>query len=153
MKKLIVVILSLVLVFSLVACGGSEDPVTTEAPETPSEEPAAPAVADLSKVDVEIAFGDFDGMQAFQQKLANFEAENFVVKIDATIEKLGSNYSLMEHNADGSGLGVTVVVDGWADADYPADDTHVQVLGAVVTDGWNHYISVLPENFTVVPEN
>jgi len=154
MKKWIAVILSLVLMLSLVACGGkTEQPDTTDAPavDVPTEAPASPA-ADLSKVDYEIAFGDIDGMQTFQQKLGNFEAEGAVVKIDGTLEKLGSNYSIMERT-DGAGVGVTVVVEGWSDADYPVDYTRVQLLGVVVTEGWSHVISVLPENFTVVPEN
>lgn len=157
MKKLIVVILSLILVLSLVACGGSSDPAqpdATDAPavDAPTEAPTATGT-DLSKVDYDIAFGDFDGMQAFMSKLGNFEAENAVVKVDGSMEKLGSSYSIMERDGDGAGLGVTVVVEDWADADYPADGSRVQILGVVVTDGWNHYISVLPENLTVAPEN
>lgn len=151
MKKTIVVILSLVLALSLVACGGkTEQPVSTDAPaiDVPNNAPAA----DLSKVDYDIAFGDVDAMQAFQQKVGNFEAENAVVRIDGTLEKFGSSFSVME-NDNGSGAGVTVVVEGWSDADYPADYTRVQILGVVVTEGWSHSISVLPENFTVVPEN
>lgn len=154
MKKLIVIVLTLVLVFSLVACGGSEE-VQPDTPDSPAvdittDAPAAPE-ADLSKVDVDIAFGDYDAMQNFMQKVGNFEAEENVVKIDGVVSKLGTSYSIMEEDANGGRLGVTLVVDGWTDADYPADYTRVQILGVVVTEGWNHYISVLPENITIVP--
>lgn len=154
MKKLIVVLLSLVLVLSLVACGGkTEQPAATDAPvvDVPTDAPAVPD-ADLSKVDFDIPFGDVDAMEALQQKIGNFEAENAVVKIDGEFEKLGTSYSIMERE-EGLGIGLSVVVEGWSDADYPADYTRVQILGVVVTEGWSHYISVLPENFTVVPEN
>lgn len=157
MKKCIVVILTLVLVLSLVACGGDvEQPDEANVPEestvTRPSEVIAPAV-DLSKVDTEITFGDYAAMEDFQKKLGNFEAEENVVKIDGLCSKLGSTYSIMEDDGNGSRLGVTLVVDGWTDADYPADYTRVQILGVVVTEGWSHSISVLPENITVVPEN
>ena len=91
-------------------------------------------------------------MEALQQKIGNFEAENAVVKIEGEFEKLGTSSSIMERE-EGFGIGLNVVVDGWSDADYPEDYTRVQILGVVVTEGWSHYISVLPENFTVVTEN
>ncbi|MBO2527574.1 MAG: hypothetical protein CW335_05280 [Clostridiales bacterium] len=158
MKKFIVVILSLVLVLSLVACGGSDvdQPDETNVPEesavTPPSEVIAPAV-DLSNVDTEITFGDYAAMEDFQKKLGNFEAENQVVKIDGLCSKLGSTYSIMEDDGNGNRLGVSLIVDGWTDADYPADYTRVQILGVVVTEGWSHSISVLPENITIIPEN
>lgn len=157
MKKCIVVILTLVLVLSLVACGGDvEQPDEANVPEestvTPPSEVIAPAV-DLSKVDTEITFGDYAAMEDFQKKLGNFEAEENVVKIDGICEKLGSTYSIMEEDDNGSRLGVSMVVEGWTDADYPADYTRVQILGVVVTEGWSHSISVLPENITIIPEN
>ncbi len=156
MKKLIVVLLALVLVLSLVACGGksADEPDTDKndesfTDESINEDAAAP---DLSKVDYDIAFGDFDAMGELQQKIGNFEAENAVLKIDGICEKIGSSYSIMEEDGTGKKLGVTLIVDGWTDADYPADGAHVQILGVVITDGLSHYISVLPENITVVPE-
>ena len=151
MKKLIVMILALVLVFSLVACGGSEDTPDSPAVDVPTEAPAAPDSANLSKVDVEIAYGDYEAMQNFMKKLSNFEAEENVVKIDGMCVKGMSSFSIMEDDGTGSRVGVTLSVEGWSDADYPADYTRVQILGVVVTDGWNHVISVLPENITIVP--
>ena len=41
MKKLIAMLLALVMVFGLVACGGSSEPAATEAPK--ADAPAAPA--------------------------------------------------------------------------------------------------------------
>ena len=154
MKKLIVVILSLVLVLSLVACGGGEtaQPDLPQTGETEAVTEAAPAATDLSKIDAEVTFGDVAAMEALRQKIGNFEAENAVVKIEGEFEKLGTSYSIMERE-EGFGIGLNVVVDGWSDADYPEDYTRVQILGVVVTEGWSHYISVLPENFTVVTEN
>ena len=156
MKKLIVLILALVLVFSLVACGDSSEIVETDSPDspavdTPTDAPAALGSADLSNVDVEIAYGDYGAMQDFMKKVGNFEAEENVVKIDGICVKGISSYNIMEDDGSGARVGLTLSVDGWSDADYPADYTRVQILGIVVTDGWNHYISVLPENITIVP--
>lgn len=104
----------------------SSDPGTTV-------ESTAP---DWSKIDLEVS--DYASMENFRTKASNGDYDGKVIKITAVSEKLGSHYSIMQHDTNGTGIGLTYKIAGAKDEDYPADDTKVTVTGVMVVDTANY---------------
>ncbi|MCQ2512701.1 MAG: hypothetical protein MJ092_04860 [Lachnospiraceae bacterium] len=156
-KTSLLIVLALVAVLAFTACGKSGDGAsggekeTTAAAETqvPGGDTAEfPAPA--KDVAVTIELGDFDGMEALGKQISNFELDDKTVKVTGEVDKLGSSWCIQEPNADKTEYkGYSIRVQGWADSDYPAHGTVVEIVGVVVADGLSHYIAILPENFTV----
>lgn len=87
---------------------------------------------DLAKVDVEIEYGDYDGMEKLSKSIQNGEMTGKVVKIDGIVMHPGTSYSIGQANASGSAkIGTQFeIVDGTSS--YPADKDHVVITGKVV---------------------
>ena len=58
--------------------------------------------ADLAKVDVEIEYGDYDGMEKLSKSIQNGEMTGKVVKIDGIVMHPGTSYSIGQANEAGS---------------------------------------------------
>ena len=134
----------------------AEAPEAPEAPEAaPSEAAAAAAGAialaaeDLAAVTDAVEFGDYDAMQALSKAIQNGEKTDAVVEIDGLVSNFakGMSYNIVQENADGSGnIGTTFVIVGAEEDAYPADGTHVKLVGKVATeDNLTFKIYTLPE--------
>lgn len=112
--------------------------------------------ADLENVDLEVEFGDYDGMQALSKDIQNGRVTDEVVKIDGYVSNFakGMAFNIAERSLDGTELvGTTFVIEGVEEEDYPADETHVILTGKVVDDsGILFTIHTLPEFIEVVPD-
>lgn len=88
MKKLIALLLALVMVFSMTACGASEEPAATEAPKADAPAADTPAVEKVEELEGEItfwhSFTQGPRMEKIQAAADAFMAEHPKVKI--TIE-------------------------------------------------------------------
>jgi hypothetical protein len=78
-----------------------------------------------------------------------------VVAIDGTIGQFssGMSFSINESNEDGSeSVGTTLLIQGAPETAYPADGTHVSVVGKVALDptGMYYCINTLPECVQVI---
>ncbi len=159
MKKMIIALVLICLVVSVCACGGETDAETTVADTAAVTEAAdtteaavesEAAEVDLSNPDAVVEFGDYEGQQALSKSIQNLEMTGKVVSIDGTFSVLGTSHVIGQSNGNGESVGTVITVEGYEDADYPADGAHVQLVGVVVTEGLTSTISVKPENITVV---
>ena len=128
-----------------------------ESPEAPAASEAAAAAAgaialaaeDLAAVTDAVEFGDYDAMQALSKAIQNGEKTDAVVEIDGLVSNFakGMSYNIVQENADGSGnIGTTFVIVGADEDAYPADGTHVKLVGKVATeDNLTFKIYTLPE--------
>ena len=97
--------------------------------------------ADLAKVDVEIEYGDYDGMEKLSKAIQNGEMTGKVVKIDGIVMHPGTSYSIGQANASGSAkIGTQFDIADAAAAYYPADKAHVVITGKVVEKEPLYYI-------------
>ena len=89
--------------------------------------------ADLAKVDVEIEYGDYDGMEKLSKSIQNGEMTGKVVKIDGVVMHPGTSYSIGQANESGSAkIGTQFNIVDTAAAYYPADKDRVVITGKVV---------------------
>ena len=89
--------------------------------------------ADLAKVDVEIEYGDYDGMEKLSKSIQNGEMTGKVVKIDGIVMHPGTSYSIGQANESGSAkIGTQFDIVDAAAAYYPADKDRVVITGKVV---------------------
>lgn len=89
--------------------------------------------ADLAKVDVEIEYGDYDGMEKLSKSIQNGEMAGKVVKIDGVVMHPGTSYSIGQVNEAGSSkIGTQFDIVDAAAAYYPADKDRVVITGKVV---------------------
>ena len=129
---------------------------SAEAAESSSEGSIDPKTVDYSKVDIEIKYGDAEGMQKFSNEAASGKLDGKVVKVDGISAKRMSTCSIMEKNKEtGVGYGLTYTLDGASSlSDYPADDARVEITGVIIQV--NEYgvrnIYVLKENLKEVKE-
>ena len=134
----------------------SADESSAEAGESSSEGSIDPKKVDHSKVDIEIKYGDAEGMQKFSNEAASGKLDGKVVKIDGISAKRVSTCSIMEKDKEkGVGYGLTYTLDGASSLkDYPADDARVELTGVIiqVNDYGVRNIYVLKENLKEVKE-
>lgn len=142
MKKLLAILLVAMLALCLVACG---DDATTD-PEATATDVTEPA-----ELFATIELGDYEGMEALSQQISNFEVNDQTVKITGIFDKT-FDPSIMEDNGDGDAIGYAIEVAGWSDADYPENDTTVEIIGTVTLPEGALYptIIVQPEDFKVI---
>lgn len=89
--------------------------------------------ADLAKVDVEIEYGDYDGMEKLSKSIQNGEMTGKVVKIDGVVMHPGTSYSVGQANESGSAkIGTQFDIVDAAAAYYPADKDRVVITGKIV---------------------
>ena len=88
--------------------------------------------SDVAHVDVEIKYGDYDGMSKLAKDIQNGEMVGKVVKIDGLVSHPMSSYSIVEPNSDGSAKIGTQFVILHDDALYPADGVRVVLRGRVI---------------------
>ena len=89
--------------------------------------------ADLANVDVEIEYGDYDGMQKLSKSIQNGEMTGKVVKIDGVVMHPGTSYSIGQANESGSAkIGTQFDIVDAAAIYYPADGDRVVLTGKVV---------------------
>lgn len=89
--------------------------------------------ADLAKVDVEIEYGDYDGMEKLSKSIQNGEMTGKVVKIDGIVMHPGTSYSIGQANESGSAkIGTQFDIVDAAAAYYPADKDRVVITGKVI---------------------
>ena len=89
--------------------------------------------ADLANVDVEIEYGDYDGMQTLSKSIQNGEMTGKVVKIDGVVMHPGTSYSIGQANESGSAkIGTQFDIVDAAAIYYPADGDRVVITGKVV---------------------
>ncbi|MBQ1333746.1 MAG: hypothetical protein II705_02080 [Clostridia bacterium] len=178
LRSILCIVLALTLVFAFAACGQKQaaedtaEEVTEEVAEELQEVEAGVdeldaaevpfmdavvtlSVDELSAPDTTIAYGDFEGMKALSSAIQNGEMDGKVVAIDGTIGQFssGMSFSINESNEDGSeSVGTTLLIQGAPESAYPADGTHVSVVGKVALDptGMYYCINTLPECVQVV---
>ena len=87
MKKIIALLLALVMVLSLAACGGEKTPVETKAPEAPvGDETKAPEAPEVEAVTIKgAAIETAYGSQVWADVAAAFEAETGI-KLELTTD-------------------------------------------------------------------
>lgn len=160
MKKLLAILLALVMVFSLVACGTSEKAPETEAAPAPAEtEAAAPAETEAPKADpVELTWGSWvfaeDSVNYIYQEIADLfnETNEYNVTVNTDYFYSYADYlsTLLIDVAGGNGpdvahikaewlpqllaLGVVRSLDGYISEDVLADYA-TSAIDSVTVDG------------------
>lgn len=152
-KRFIALLLAGVMILALAACGSTSGGggATTAAP-APEVTTAAPAETDATDAPagdtIEIAYGDYEGIQALAKQASNFEvAEGTVAKIDGIFSEGISVPSIMEADGTGSKFGLNMYIDG--DAELPEDGTDVEVTGTFKKGDMFMEFHVNPEDIIV----
>ncbi|MCF0149909.1 MAG: phosphate ABC transporter substrate-binding protein [Firmicutes bacterium] len=116
MKKTLSLLLAMLMVFSMAACGAKEEPAPAPAPaettaETTTEAPAEPAEPQFQS---QILFCGSTSLYPIMSSLASSFTETYVTwdKVDASMP--ASNISIYVAPG-GSGVGVAAAIDGTAD--------------------------------------
>lgn len=92
-------------------------------------------VADLSNVDIEIEYGDFDAMQDLSKEIQNGRANGKIVKIDGLVMHPGTSYSVVQENEKGSmKIGTVFSINDAVEAEYPDDGDHIIITGKIVEE-------------------
>ena len=81
MKKLFALLLALIMVFSMVACGAKEAPPAETPAEKPAEEPAE-APAEQENVAIEVWVAQVDWADAWDVMEAKFEEEHPWIEVE-----------------------------------------------------------------------
>ncbi|MBR0467455.1 hypothetical protein IJJ53_00880 [Candidatus Saccharibacteria bacterium] len=128
-----VVVVIAVVIGVIVAVKGNSGNNGGDSDNGGTSQDAGLTAADLAKVDVEIEYGDFDGMQELSKAIQNGEMTGKVVKIDGTVMHPGTSYSIGQANEAGSSkIGTQFDIVDAAAAYYPADKDRVTITGKVV---------------------
>lgn len=128
-----VVVVIAVIIGVIVAVKGNSGNNGGDSGNGGTSQDAGLAAADLAKVDVEIEYGDYDGMEKLSKSIQNGEMTGKVVKIDGVVMHPGTSYSIGQANEAGSSkIGTQFDIVDAAAADYPADKDRVVITGKVV---------------------
>ena len=102
---------------------------------------------DLKKVDVEVAYDDYDAMKALSKDIQNGKMTGKVVKVDGLVNHPGQSYSIAQKSADGKQkIGTVFTIEDGESADYPADGTRIVITAKVVEkEALNYQLVTLKE--------
>ena len=142
MKKLTALLLALVMVLGLVACGGSSAPAATEAPK--AEAPAAEAPAAAPAAEGSVYWLNFkpESDEALQEIAALYTSETGV-PVKVVTAASGTYDQTMTAQMDKSDaptifvMGNQASVDNWAD--YCLDLSGTSIANELATDAYNLY--------------
>ena len=127
------VVVIAVVIGVIVAVKGNSDNNGGDSDNGGTSQDAGLTAADLAKVDVEIEYGDYDGMEKLSKSIQNGEMTGKVVKIDGVVMHPGTSYSIGQANESGSAkIGTQFDIVDAAAAYYPADKDRVVITGKVV---------------------
>lgn len=141
------------------ASSDTASPASADAASSGAVSAGAVTAAELASIDASIEYGDYDGMAALSKEIQNGERDGQVVEVDGVVSNFarGMTYNIMEPSADGTQkIGTVFVIDGvegQAEEDvYPADETHIKIVGKVGidADGIYYLIHTLPEYIEVL---
>lgn len=128
-----VVVVIAIVIGVIVAVKGNSGNNGGDSDNSGTSQDAGLTAADLAKVDVEIEYGDYDGMEKLSKSIQNGEMTGKVVKIDGVVMHPGTSYSIGQANESGSAkIGTQFDIVDAAAAYYPADKDHVVITGKVV---------------------
>lgn len=128
-----VVVVIAVIIGVIVAVKGNSGSNGGDSDNGGTSQDAGLTAADLGKVDVEIEYGDYDGMEKLSKSIQNGEMTGKVVKIDGVVMHPGTSYSIGQANESGSAkIGTQFDIVDAAAAYYPADKDRVVITGKVV---------------------
>ena len=128
-----VVVVIAVIIGVIVAVTGNSGNNGGDSDNGGTSQDAGLTVANLAKVDVEIEYGDYDGMEKLSKSIQNGEMTGKVVKIDGVVMHPGTSYSIGQANESGSAkIGTQFNIVDTAAAYYPADKDRVVITGKVV---------------------
>lgn len=128
-----VVVVVAVIIGVIVAVKGNSGNNGGDSDNGGTSQDAGLTAADLAKVDVEIEYGDYDGMEKLSKSIQNGEMTGKVVKIDGVVMHPGTSYSIGQANESGSAkIGTQFNIVDTAAAYYPADKDRVVITGKVV---------------------
>lgn len=128
-----VVVVIAVIIGVIVAVKGNSGNNGEDSNNGGTSQGAGLTAADLAKVDVEIEYGDYDGMEKLSKSIQNGEMTGKVVKIDGVVMHPGTSYSIGQANESGSAkIGTQFDIVDAAAAYYPADKDRVVITGKVV---------------------
>ena len=89
-----VVVVVAVIIGVIVAVKGNSGNNGGDSDNGGTSQDAGLTAADLAKVDVEIEYGDYDGMEKLSKSIQNGEMTGKVVKIDGVVMHPGTSYSI-----------------------------------------------------------
>ena len=128
-----VVVVIAIVIGVIVAVKGNSGNNGGDSDNSGTSQDAGLTAADLAKVDVEIEYGDYDGMEKLSKSIQNGEMTGKVVKIDGVVMHPGTSYGIGQANESGSAkIGTQFDIVDAAAAYYPADKDHVVITGKVV---------------------
>ena len=145
MKKVLAMMLAVMMLVSLAACGGSSAPAATQAPATEAPATEAPAAAETEAPAEEATVYNVGICQLVQHPALDAATQGFR---DALTEKLGDAVVFDEQNAQGESATCSTITTGFVANDYDlimanatpallaaisATDT-IPILGTSVTD-------------------
>lgn len=148
-KKLYICIAAVVVVLAIVVgvviAKGSGNSGDNGSNDNGSSQATGLKASDLKNVDVEIEYGDYDGMYTLSKSIQNGEMTGKVVKIEGKVSHPMSTYSVVESNEGGTGsIGTQFIIEG--DAEYPNDKDRIVITGKVVENTPMYFvIKTLPE--------
>ncbi len=101
---------------------------------------------------VEFLEGSVEAFQAFcKQAQGGQHPDDTIVKIEGVVCKLGTSYSIMQYTSENAKIGIKFTVEGWADNQYPADNTKVILTASLVRSPFFFQtLSVKPEDITIL---
>ena len=128
-----VVVVVAVIIGVIVAVKGNSGDNGGDSDNGGTSQDAGLTAAGLAKVDVEIEYGDYDGMEKLSKSIQNGEMTGKVVKIDGVVMHPGTSYSIGQANESSSAkIGTQFDIVDAAAAYYPADKDHAMITGKVV---------------------
>ena len=142
MKKLIAMLLALVMVLGLVACGGNTAPAATEAPK--ADAPAAPAAPEAPKAEApagSVYYLNFkpEADEAWQKLAAEYKAETGV-EVKVVTAASGTYSDTLNANIEDVTIYNIGNLQGLADwDDYALDLTNTALADELATNDFNLY--------------
>lgn len=109
---------------------------------------------ELSIIDVNINYGDYDEMATQAKAIQNGEMTGMVIIVDGIVSHPMSKYSIVEEDEDGNKIGTEFFIEGLDEEEYPKDGDHVIITGKVVEKQPLYYvIRTLPDYVEIIEED
>lgn len=135
MKKIFALTIALLMAVCMASCGSA--PAANDTTTTTTKSDATTAATKVEQTNaaassdsLSVAFGDYDAQETLSRKIQNGEIAGATVEIEGTVKKIGSSYSIGQVK-DGTFTGTKFSYNG----DYPAENSHVKLVGTVVSSG------------------
>ena len=129
----------------------SEDGGTSD--EGGSSSSSQTITAGFDNPDVEIEYGDFDGMQSLSKDIQNGYMTGKVVKVVGLVSHPGTSYSVVEPNSDDTKkIGTVFTIEDATESEYPKDGEMIEITAKVVEKSTFNFQLVTTKGYVSIIE-